>query len=224
VDVDVRDFLGNLPLLHTWDGGKTWNTGGFGPEHLGRMLEYLGKSAPARPAILETGAGNSTLAFLLLRPGSLVSICPEQPLFERIEKYARDHAIDLGPWTRHLDGSEWTLPKLADLSRTTGPNVDVALIDGCHNWPMVFVDFHYVNYLLRTGGHLILDDLQLHSVKELARLLAEGDEYERVVDLGKAAIYRKRSASRDMPEWNGEPYILRRTEEYARRPDPFALT
>jgi hypothetical protein len=224
VAVEVRDYLANLPLLHTWDGGKTWNTGGFGPDHLGKILEFFGAHAPPRPAILETGAGNSTLAFLLLRPSSLVSICPEQPLFDRIRKFAVEHAFELGPWTTYVDGSEWMLPKLADLSRASGPTLDIALVDGCHNWPMVFVDFCYVHYLLRTGGHLILDDLQLHSVKELARLLAEGDEYERVLDLGKAVVYRKRTASRDMPEWNAERYVLRKTDEYAKRPDPFALT
>lgn len=221
--MDVKEYLANLPLLHTWDEGKTWNTGGFGPEHLLPMLEFFGKNSPARPAILETGAGNSTLSFLLLRPGSLVSICPEQALFERIRKFATEHDLDLRPWTPHVDGSEWALPKLADLSRGTGPTLDIALIDGCHNWPLVFVDFCYVHFLLRTGGYLILDDLQLHSVKELARLLAEGDEYVRVLDLGKTIVLQKRTTGRTMPEWNGEPYIVRKSDEYGKRPDPFAL-
>lgn len=221
--MNLGTYLAQLPLLHTWDGGKTWNTGGFSSEHLSAMIDFFGKSAPRLPAILETGAGNSTLAFLLLRPGSLVSICPEQELLERIRSYAVQNDFELRPWVTYLDGSEWILPKLADLSRASGPSLDVALIDGCHNWPMVFVDFCYVHVLLKSGGYLVLDDLQLHTVKELARLLAEGDEYVRVLDLGKAAVYQKKTSARSMPEWNGEPYIARKTDEYARWPDPFAL-
>jgi hypothetical protein len=60
-------------------------------------------------------------------------------------------------------------------------------------------------------------------VKELARLLAEGDEYERVLDLGKAAIYRKRTTSGSMPEWIDQRYIRRMTDKYAKRRDPFAI-
>jgi hypothetical protein len=221
--VKIAEYLNDIPLLHTWDGGQTWNTGGFSREHLERMIQFFQEHAPSGPAILETGAGNSTITFLLLRPGSVVSICPEAELFARIRNYCEAHEISTGPWVRHLDGSEWILPKLADHSRTSKPIFDIALIDGCHNWPMVFVDFCYVHFLLKTGGHLIVDDLHLHTAKELARLLAEGDEYERVLDLGKALVFRKRTELRSMPEWTGQRYVVRRTEEYARTSNPFSL-
>jgi hypothetical protein len=29
-----EEYLQNIPLLHTWDGGFTWNTGGFGRTEL----------------------------------------------------------------------------------------------------------------------------------------------------------------------------------------------
>lgn len=221
--MNVSDYLDNIPLLHTWDGGKTWNTGGFAKEHLGSLFKFFQENLAPRPTILETGAGNSTITFLLLRPGSLTSICPDKDLLDRIRSFCVKQGIEVGPWAAYLDGSEWALPKLADLSRTSGATLDIALIDGCHNWPMVFVDFCYVHFLLKRGGYLIVDDLQLHTVKELARLLAEGDDYARVLDLGKAAIYRKQTDSRAMPEWAFQPYVVRKTDEYAKSPNPFAL-
>lgn len=221
--VQIGDYLKNLPLLHTWDEGKTWNTGGFTEEHLQKLLDFLGKELPERPALLETGAGNSTIAMLLLQPGRLTSICPEQALFERIRSYCDQHGIDTRSWSTYVEGSEWALPKLADLSRAAGPVLDFALIDGCHNWPMVFVDFCYVDYLLRRGGYLMIDDLNLHSVKELGRLLQEGKEFAHVLDLGKAIVFRKETEGRSLPEWVHEPYIVRKTEEHNKSQNPFAL-
>jgi hypothetical protein len=51
------------------------------------------------------------------------------------------------------------------------------LIDGAHNWPTAFVGFCYINcyinFMLCQGGYLMIDDVQLHSAEELARLLVE---------------------------------------------------
>ena len=47
----------------------------------------------------------------------------------------------------------------------------MALIDGGHGWPTVFVDFCYMNAMLFRNGILIIDDVQLHSIKELGKLL-----------------------------------------------------
>jgi hypothetical protein len=221
--VRIADYLKDIPLLHTWDGGETWTTGGFMAEHLQKLLTFLQEHAPEDSTMLETGAGNTTIALLLLQPRSLVSICPDQPLVDRIRGYCDAHGVDTRRWTPHVDGSEWVLPKLADLSRATGPAVDFALIDGCHNWPMVFVDFCYIHYLLKRGGHLMLDDLHLHSVKELGRLLVESEHFRRALDLGKAVVLEKRSAERSFPDWAYQPYIARRTREHERAPNPFAI-
>ena len=36
--------------------------------------------------------------------------------------------------------------------------------DGRHNWLVVVTDFCYVHFMLRQGGYLLIDDLELHSV------------------------------------------------------------
>ena len=64
--MDFDAYLSDLPLLHTWDLGKTWNTGGFRAWQLKRMHEVVTERFPGPVRILETGAGNSTITFLQL--------------------------------------------------------------------------------------------------------------------------------------------------------------
>lgn len=219
-----RSYLSNLPLLHTWDGGQTWNTGGFEASHLSKLHQFLRAELPASSTLLETGAGNSTISLLFLDPKKLISIAPDAELFNRIREYCRAHSIPDACLEAHVIGSEWALPQLAANGALTSPSLDFALIDGCHNWPLVFVDFFYVNYMLKPGGLIMIDDINLHSVKELARLLSEQPEFRLEVDLGKSLVFRRLTDARSLGEWTTLPYIGRMTKHYEGQNDPFSLT
>ena len=98
----------------------------------------------------------------------------------------------------------------APASRPLGTTIDLALIDGSHGWPTVFVDFCYVYAMLRKGGVVIVDDIQLHSVKELARLLtADTERFHLLKDLGKSLVFEKMKNERFLPDWNDLPYPRR---------------
>jgi len=167
--IALDTYLSDLPLLHTWEGGKTWNTGGFYRE----LFEAIKPHVMEGVDILETGAGNSTIFFLLNKPRRLVSIAPDVALFDRIRAYCDRNGIDRSRAEAIVECSEWALPALAKGSQ----QFDLILIDGGHGWPVVFVDFCDAMAMLRRGGILIIDDLQLHSVKELARLPKEQWEF-----------------------------------------------
>jgi len=77
--------------------------------------------------------------------------------------------------------------------------------------------------MLRRDGYLMIDDMQLHGQKEMALLLSEHPAFSIALDLGKSLVFRKLTAERHLGEWRNQPYIVRRTNEYARRPNPFAL-
>lgn len=219
--MDFEEYLTSPPNLHSWDGGKTWNTGGFSGPDLRRLREFIDSELGPQPRILETGAGNSTLTFLFLQPGRLVSIAPDGALFERIRSYCRDHGVDDSPLSAHVACSQWVLPKLADVT-LENDLFDFVLIDGNHNWPLVFVDFFYCNYLLRTGGLLMIDDMQLHSVKELGRMLFEQPGYEVALDMGKSLVFRRTGDHRQFGDWVSVPYIYRKSMEYGQSENPFA--
>jgi hypothetical protein len=195
------------PLLHTWDHGETWNTGGFSGPDLIWLADLCGTYPAAR--VVETGAGCSTLAFLSTSPESVVTIAPDSDLAERITAAGSDYAIDLTAWHFLDDRSESALPRLVD----AGTRADIALIDGGHGWPTPFVDFCYLNMMMRTGAILILDDLQLYSVGELARLLVRQWGWERESDAPsqKTVALRKISDETFLPDWGGQPYIVERS-------------
>lgn len=219
--IDFSTYLKALPHLHSWDGGRTWNHGGFGPEQLRTLYEFCRRNLPVNPRIIETGAGNSTICFLQV-PGSVVSIAPDADLFERIRAFCDQMGIPTTALSAVVEGSEWALPEMAKQAKGGEPPFDFALIDGCHNWPMVMVDFCYMNFLVKKGGFIMLDDIQLHSVKELARMLtADTNNFSLACDMnGKSLIFKKTTDRRLEPEWNLQPYLLMRSQPSFR---PFAL-
>ena len=114
--------------------------GGFSATHLRTIYELLrGNPGPAR--VLETGAGNSTVCFLLAGAGEVTSIAPDQELFDRIAAYCIQSGIDLGPLRRVVAFSETMLPAMAAEATRDKELIDFALLDGGHGWPTVFVDF-----------------------------------------------------------------------------------
>jgi len=81
------------------------------------------------------------------------------------------------------------LPRLAADNRASDPILDFVLIDGCHCWPTSFVDLEYTNNMLRQGGYLMIDDLNLYAEKELARLLSEHPAFSLALDLEKSLVF-----------------------------------
>jgi predicted O-methyltransferase YrrM len=221
--MDFEQYLADMPLLHSWDGGATWNNGGFSPEHLRPLHAFLKERFAQPMEILETGAGNSTICFLFLSPRRLVSIAPEPDLFDRIRSFCQSHDISTLRLESYVEGSEWALPRLAAGLPNGEPCFDFVLLDGSHNWPMVFLDFFYCNYMLKRGGYVMVDDVNLHSVKELARMLSEQRDFRIALDLGKALLFERTTDKRVLPEWLSLPYIWRKTADYSQWKNPFEL-
>ena len=138
---------------------------------------------------------------LFLEPSRLISIAPDAQLFQRIRSFCRESGISVSAIEQHTDQSQWVLPRLAADNRLVDPCLDFALIDGCHGWPTAFVELEYTNFMLRKGGYLMIDDVQLHSEKEMARLLSEHPTFSLVLDLGKSLVFRKQTADRGLGEW-----------------------
>lgn len=222
-------YLGQLPLLHSWDGGETWNTGGFSPAQLRRVHEIVTATFPDRPVrVIETGAGNSTLTFLHLDLEQLVTIAPSDTLRDRILAAAGERGIDTAPLSFRVARSEFELPRMVLGADRGGwrppvdrPMFDVALIDGAHQWPNVFVDFCYLNLMLGAGGLLLVDDVNLHSVAELSRLLEQQPGFELRHDLEKLQVWEKTDDEPFLPDHSVQPYIMARTRQ-AEQPTPTA--
>ncbi len=212
--ISFEEYLENIPEIHFWD--NKWRTGGFQKHHLSTIASVVKEHTKnERLRIIETGAGNTTITFLFLNPQAMISICPDPKLKERIFEYCNNNAISTNALDIRLHRSEIEFPKIALTQRGGNDNdkFDVALLDGGHGWPTVFVDFCYSNMILRKGGLLLIDDIQLYPVKELVRLLHEQPEYEFVREIQKLWIWKKTVDAEFLPQEALEPYLRRMTEK-----------
>ena len=177
--MDFASFAHNPPKFHFWGN---WVECGFSTYHLEAIHDVCRKHGPPLPTILGTGAGNSTVCFLHVNPRRFISIAPDQTLF--------DHQGLLYCARYRHRTSEWVLPRPA--SAANHPQLDFALIDGCHSFPMVMIDFFYINMIMKKGGFLLIDDIDLHSVAELTRLLSyQTKDFRLTADLGKLRFFEK---------------------------------
>jgi hypothetical protein len=116
--------------------------------------------------------------------------------------------------------SEWELPKFASEKN----EYDIGLMDGCHGWPTTFIDLYYIYYMLRIDGYLIIDDIQLHSVKEIANfLISESTKFELVANFGKTLVFKKLTHDLELGEWNHQKYIIDKTNEARDSGNEFVL-
>ena len=74
----------------------------------------------------------------------------------------------------HEEPSELFLPKLV----ASGQRIDFAFIDGLHRFEQAFVEFYYINRLLRPGGVVLFDDAARRSVNRVIRYALTLPAYE----------------------------------------------
>lgn len=219
--IGFYEYLRDLPKLVSRDGGVTWNSGGLDARHLTALHELVCRFYPEGGEIIETGAGNSTISFLLSRPSTLTSTCSDQSTLDRIKSYCRTNEIPCGCF-EHLSGrSEWVLGEIAHAGR----QYDIALISENHGWPTVFVNFFHLYYMLKQGSFLILDDIQLHSVKELGRMLvSEPAKVALIQQIDKIAIFQKITDDRYFCDQGHQTYICDMSQRIASRATLFDLS
>lgn len=198
-------ILSSKPKLHFWWG--EWQEGGLTDAMLQTLFDLTCSVTSRHPGIvLETGAGLSTLVFLAAEPSKVITIAPNSALKDRLYAQIAHFSLEAAQLDFFVDRSENVLP---DLGKADRPFVDVALIDGGHGMPTVFVDFCYINKVLKQGGYLAIDDMQLYSARQLRLLLAEQPEFELTADLEKLVVFRKIGNVTYLPDWSAQPFVVR---------------
>jgi predicted O-methyltransferase YrrM len=180
-------------------------------------LEFLDEALRLGMRTVETGAGTSTVLFAA-RSGGHTCIAPDSALFDRIRHYCGGIGVDDGRVAYIVDRSEQALPRL-NLGR-----IDLALIDGRHGFPAPFIDWYYLAGALKTGGLLIVDDVDIWTGQTLADFLANESDWKVVEQLPRAAAFRKRGDSAQDKEWTGQPFVYRRSKAAIHHPPEFPGT
>ena len=199
----ARALLSDPPRLHDFGHGPT--VGGLDAQIGERIISELGRFD--EPRVVESGAGATTLLFCCLEAHALTTIAPDERLRERTLAEAEQRGIATDSLSFHCEPSELALPRL----QAQGDVYDVALIDGSHSLPSVFVDFCYMNLMLPVGGALLVDDVQLYSCAQLYLMLRQEEGFEYVGLESKMATFRKVVDQPFVPDWRHQPFVEQNT-------------
>jgi Methyltransferase domain len=181
----IEQLITDPPKLHFWK--DKWRAGGLFEPQL-RMIEKLVGTASPDLRVVETGAGLSTLFFMALG-ASVTSFFTFDDLRDRIESAIQQYDLPRDKWSYRMGMSEFTLPIF--LNENPDLPCDGVLIDGGHMVHTAFVDFTYGYAMLKEGGYIFLDDLQMPSVNVLYRLMKASKFVEEVGVEKKTAAFRK---------------------------------
>lgn len=203
----IMKLLKNLPKLHYWD--NHWCYGGFDEYSIRLLYDKVISILPDGFTAIETGAGLSTLLFLCGNPGKVITIDPDTELEIRVKKWIKANDFPTDKLEFINKRSELVLPFIAN----RGLVADICLIDGDHGWPAVFVDFCYMNMVLKKSGMLIIDDVHLPSIYLLAIWLKNMPGWkvylkipEHSVGL-KTIVFEKGTEDRFLPGFWAQPWI-----------------
>jgi hypothetical protein len=199
LNFDLTKILKNPPKLHE-DGGRLisdWRIDDATCIELNQRLQ---------PGLvtLETGGGLSTVIFAA-NGCQHTCVMPDEPVASRILEYCRSAEID----TRKLN---FVISKSADVAHEW-PRLefDLILIDGCHGFPSIFVDFYYATKALKTGGILFLDDMHIFTCQLTARFM-ETDPGWNIELKNRRIVVGAKVAETVDAEWSCQRFVARQSK------------
>jgi hypothetical protein len=199
IDGLIEELFRTPPSLHRDGGGNPAN---YGTDP--RLVPHLRRLVRPGCRTLETGSGISTVLFLLLGAHHR-SISPDGGEAERIRAYCVERGIPTDNYTATVGYSERVLPNLPD-----EPVLDLALVDGNHAFPLPCIDWYYLTRILKPGGVIVIDDIQLWSGRIIADFLDAEDVWETVDRNDRFAVYRMLADSKEVLGrwWGQQPFIV----------------
>ncbi|HEX4115438.1 MAG TPA: class I SAM-dependent methyltransferase [Solirubrobacteraceae bacterium] len=147
-------------------------------------LQWLEEHVERTMRTLETGSGASTVVFAS-RGSRHTAISPSATEHEAICAYCDAQGIDVGGLTFVAESSHTAL------ARESEP-IDIALIDGAHEFPYPVLDWFEIQSRLREGGMLLVDDSYMPAVNTLVNYLRQSPDWEYIgAPGGRTTVFRK---------------------------------
>lgn len=183
------------PVVHPGaPDGAAWSTGTA-------CYRFMAGQVSKGSRTLETGAGLSTVLFAAWGCDHL-AVVPSPEEAGAIERYCDQHSISRASLTFDLRPSEVALPTLA------AREFDLVFIDGCHGFPLPTIDWFYGAGLLRRGGIVVFDDLQLPQVSSLIATFVDPDpRWEAVATTAKWRAFRRTSDGPLAEQHSDQPFF-----------------
>jgi hypothetical protein len=175
------------------------------------LAEFLFRTVSADWHTLETGSGLSTLIFLERRAWH-VAITPNAEEVVRIKRWAIEHQLEVSRLTAVPLASENHLP------HAHYEKLDCVLIDGKHAFPWPILDWFFTARMLRRGGLMILDDIDLWPVQQLADfLLSDKPRWKCAQKLERSICFEKCTELVEDVAWHMQPLLWKHQQRYTLR-------
>ncbi|MEL6782267.1 MAG: class I SAM-dependent methyltransferase [Pseudomonadota bacterium] len=169
-------------------------------------IAYIKAHVGAGSTTLETGAGATSLMFLE-QGADHHAVTPSETERDLITAEAERRGLDASKLTFHLGYSQDVLPRL-DL----GAPLDFVLIDGGHGFPIPAVDWLYTAPMLKVGGIMMVDDVDLWTGAMLVDFMdAEACWTKRDVLRGRTAVFELTSPF-ELHEWTKQPHVVAKSK------------
>lgn len=193
--ISFDEIIANYPSFHRRPDGTPWFLG-----ISGQALKAFAELIKPGMRTIETGAGFSTLAFIV-QGAHHTAICPDDYLEANIRGWCDEWTIDHSRFTFVCEKSQDVVPRLEG-------QFDFAFVDGEHAFPMPMIDFYYLARRLRPGGIMVIDDTNIWTGDVIAKHLMLDVDWEFVSEHDeKTSIFRLKNPYQDKGMWN-QPYTL----------------
>lgn len=167
------------------------------------VLSLIAREVRPGMATLETGAGQSTLAFLEAGADHH-AVTPSASEIAAIASAAAARGLDPDRLSLHEGCSQDILPGL------TG-DLDFALIDGGHGFPIPAIDWAYIAPRIKPGGMLVIDDVDLWTGRMILDFMKADPAFRlEGVLRGRTAAFRLKERF-VLREWTNQPYVVARS-------------
>lgn len=159
------------------------------------VLEFMAENVKSYHVSIETGCGCSTVMFSQLSSHH-TCINPDKTSNQMVRDYLTCNNLITDKLSFIEESSEYALPALV-----IDNGIDIALIDGSHSFPIPMIDFYYIDRLLKCNSLLLLDNVEINTVRILDEYLKSEPAYRLETTFNQGAmccIYRKLSSKRTM--------------------------
>ena len=201
--IDYNKILGNLKNLP-----QDWHASGPLDESVLQRIAQFCKGYGTIAHSVETGAGKSTL------------------FFSQISMHHTVFAIDIGKSLTKVKQSDLLRDGGVEFvegpTQTTVPaypfnnKFDIVLIDGPHGYPFPDLEYYYFYPHISTGGLLIVDDINIPSIKRMVQIIKSDDMFHCLDVVGKTMFFERTESRLFDPLADGwweqgynKPYLYR---------------
>lgn len=141
-----------------------WHGAGTVPNRV--LREIARRCAGGLTQSVETGTGRTTLLLSHLSPDHLVFAKQDRGAGDSLDR-VRSSPVLTPDVVRFVEGPTQRTVPVYDFTE----RFDFALIDGPHGFPFPYVEYCYLYPHIAPGGLLVIDDLQIPSIRPLFDVL-----------------------------------------------------